>query len=263
MSADIKEQLAKGAVEIRKAEKEQKLGQKIVGFSPAIKNEKIDFVESTRPLDEIWKERVEVVPMGLKIAENTPIEECLRILDKVIEEAGHIGFRIGDTLNFGNAKYGEKYQRLINQTGRAYSTLAGYAEVARQIPLGRRIIGLNFSVHREIIRLPDLQKRKALLDKVDDEVKEGKIPTRQEMRERVGKLKPKKSAKQSKSKKVVAAYKPTKNDLRQIKKLHKLITPARKLLVSLSPMIRSLSEPSRGYWQRLLTPFANLCDDLA
>jgi hypothetical protein len=250
---DIKEQLAKGAAEIHKAQNAQK------SF--------LTFVESERPSAEIMKERVEVLPgwIGLKISDATPMDECMKIVDRVRQMHQNVSWMLGDLINFGNQKYGDElFQRVMNQTGRGYSTLAGYAETAKKIPLEQRIPLLGFSSHREIAAIPDVEKRKALLGKVDAEMKQGDFPTRTEIRERAGKLKPKKAAKRGKTKKVVALVKPpTAEQKSKLGKLRKLITPARALLISLTPTIKLLSAKDRDNWEWLLTPFANLCDDLS
>src|SRR5437660_4379553 len=108
MSKKDKAKLAAGAVEIRKA-------QKLVAMpSPVV------IPESTRPIKEILRERVKILPghIGIKLADDTPIEESLRVLDWTTTLADHVGFMIGDVLNFGEAKWGEKYTQALAQTGR-------------------------------------------------------------------------------------------------------------------------------------------------
>src|SRR5262249_35971098 len=89
--------LAKGAAKIKKAQKEAKKAEE----KPA--PEPVEIPESTRPLEEIVRDRVTVLPgnIGLKLADDTPIEESLRILDWTTALSDHVGFMIGDVLNFG------------------------------------------------------------------------------------------------------------------------------------------------------------------
>jgi len=109
-----KAKLAKGAEAIHKAEKQAKDEEAKLAPLVAIP-------ESTRPIQDIIADRVTVLPgnIGLKLADNTPIEESLRILDWTTQMPDHVGFMIGDVLNFGQHKFGHKYTVALNQTGRA------------------------------------------------------------------------------------------------------------------------------------------------
>jgi len=73
---------------------------------------------------------------------------------------------IGDVVNFGTAKWGEKYTAALNQTGRAYSTLRQYSEVARRIPPKQRVAALTFTHHREILRIGSDEKIATVLKEV-------------------------------------------------------------------------------------------------
>ena len=78
--------------------------------------------ESTRPIPDIIREHVTVLPghIGLKLSNNTPIEESLSILDWTTTLSEHCRFMIGDVVNFGFTKFGvKKYERALHQTGRA------------------------------------------------------------------------------------------------------------------------------------------------
>ena len=124
------------------------------------KAEPIVIPESKRSINEIVADRVKVLPgsIGLEISEDTPIEESLRILDWATALSNHVGFMIGDILNFGNAKWGDKYTTALEQTGRALNTLKGYSETARKIPPSQRVAALTFTHHREILRIGNEEK---------------------------------------------------------------------------------------------------------
>ena len=81
--------------------------------SKAGKPESIVIPESTRPIQDIIRDRVTVLPghIGLEIADNTPIEESLLILDWTMQMSDHVGFMIGDVLNFSEKKWGDKYTK--------------------------------------------------------------------------------------------------------------------------------------------------------
>lgn len=177
-TAKDKAALADGAKAIKQAEQE---AAKVA----------VDIPKSTRDLQEIINDRVTIAPgnIGLKLDEATPIEESLRILDWTQALSDHVGFMIGDVLNFGNTKWGTKYTAALNQTGRAMSTLKGYAEVARKIPIEKRVSALTFSHHREIMRLPD-EKMDGVLKEVGAQAEKGNAPTTKEVRFKVAKLTP-------------------------------------------------------------------------
>jgi hypothetical protein len=201
--------LADGAAKIRKAQKEKEANNRAA--KPEQKNGKgkkakkvtappldpVVIPESTRDIKEILAERVTVLPgsIGIKLADATPIEESLRVLDWTTTLASHVGFMVGDVLAFGNAKWGEKYKAALNQTGRAYSTLKGYLETARRIPQANRVAALTFSHHREILRIGDEEKIATVLKEVGAQAEKTLAPSTREVREKVKKLKPKKSKK--------------------------------------------------------------------
>jgi hypothetical protein len=59
----------------------------------------------TRPIQEILKDRVIVLDghIGLKLADDTPIEENFAVLDHVTGMSDHVGFMIGDVLLAGES----------------------------------------------------------------------------------------------------------------------------------------------------------------
>jgi hypothetical protein len=185
-----KDQLAAGAKEIKDAQKELTKGK-----AQAAKPETVVIPESTRPMEEIIRDHVTIAPgsIGLTLSDDIPMEESLRVLDWTTQLSEHVGFMIGDVLNSGQVRWGEKYTAVLNQTGRALSTLKGYAEVARRIPIDKRVKALSFSHHREMIRLPDEKMGKVLEDlEKESEKKDGEIPTRDELRRKIQTLTPRK-----------------------------------------------------------------------
>src|SRR5262245_61685522 len=136
-----KAKLAAGAENIRKAEKE--------AAASKANTEKINekWLTPSRDIKAVLKDRGKILPdhIGLKLAEDTSIAECLQVLDWAVAFGHHIQFLIGDVINFGFAKWGDKYRQAMEQTGRAKSTLVAYASVARRIPAAQRKAALSFS----------------------------------------------------------------------------------------------------------------------
>lgn len=179
--------LADGAAEIKKAQAEQK---------PKV--EAIEIPESTRPIEDIIRERVQILPgsIGLTMDDNTPVEENVRVLDWAMALDNHVGFMIGDILNAGRVKWGDGYKLALDKSGRSYKTLAAYAETSARIPKEKRVAALTFSHHREMLRLTDAQRDDMLktLEKEADK-KGGYIPTKYELRDKIATMVPKKRSK--------------------------------------------------------------------
>lgn len=70
----------------------------------------------------------------------------------------------GDWLNFGEAKYGEKYAAAVTKFGLNLKTAQQYAWMARTFPATRRR-ELSWSHHPEVAGIADLEERNELLDR--------------------------------------------------------------------------------------------------
>jgi hypothetical protein len=176
------------AAEIKKLEAEAKAAQ--------AKPEPVEIPELTRSIQEIMNDRVKIAPghIGMTLDDETPIEENLAILEHTMTLSDHVGFMIGDCLNSGFVAWGDKYKHALNQTGKAMSTLKGYSEVSRRIPLDKRVAALTFSHHRELVRLPEGKMEKVLEDlEKESEKKDGYVPTRDELRIKVQSSLPRKN----------------------------------------------------------------------
>lgn len=157
---------------------------------------------STRPIKELIADRVTILDgsIGVKIAEETPLEEVLRIMDWATAMNDHIGFMIGDIINFGETKWGAKYHQALKQTGRAKSTLVAYASVARRIPAARRKAALSFSHHREIAKLIDVDHISQVLNDAAGQAETGEAPSVKQLRDAVATLMPAAKAKLAEAK---------------------------------------------------------------
>jgi hypothetical protein len=179
----VKQQLADGADEIHKAQEEA---------APLV------VPKATREQEDVIRDRVTVLPghVGLKIADDTPIEESMQILDWTTQMSEHIGFCVGDVLNFGESKWGEKYAAALNRTGRSYNTLVVYARVAKRIPAEKRLSTLTFSHYVELTKLADVGEIEKVAKEVAKPAVKGGDPLPvKEVRDRVKKLLPKKEKK--------------------------------------------------------------------
>jgi hypothetical protein len=257
MSKADKAELAKGAEVIQKAQKEA---------AKAPKPEPLVIPKSTRDIREIVNERVTVLPgsIGVKLADETPIEEVLRIMDWATAMSDHVGFMIGDIINFGQVKWGEKYRLAMEQTGRAYSTLAGYSETARRIPAAKRHASLSFTHHQVIARIGDEEKIATVLKEVALKAeKDGKVINTKELKEKVLKYTPrtpkkvkaeKGKAKSKKKVKELPVYKPTNAEQDKLDEAELALGEAAKTVKGLYPLVAKLDNKTKRRWTSLIEP---------
>ncbi len=93
------------------------------------------------------------------IAENDPCFEEWQALGPTLNHiGGAVHWWIGDWLNFGEHKWGEKYVQAVGETGFDYITLANDAWVANKIEFSRRRENLSWGHHCEVAaRKPEEQ----------------------------------------------------------------------------------------------------------
>lgn len=263
----VKDKLAKGAADIRKAEADAKKK------TPAVIEPLLQLVESKREIRDILADHVQMLPdnIGMKISDNIPIEESLRVLDYATALGDHVGFMIGDVIVHGQDKFGAKYDRAMQQTGRQRSTLKGYVEAARKFPPDQRAASLSFSHHRELVRLTDDKKRGDLLKETAALADKGKLPSTKELRYKVQKQQPpkpkapKKAATSGKGKKgkpapKVEAYKPTDDEQAMIDQAEDAIAEIKEQVTSakLRNVLLKVDNTVKKAWSKMLQPFETL-----
>jgi hypothetical protein len=270
MSKEDKDKLAKGAAAIKK--------EAAAVEAKAKAAEPLVIPKSTRDIKEIVQERVTVLPgsIGVKLADDTPLEEVLRIMDWATTMSDHVGFMIGDIINFGSVKWGDKYRQAMEQTGRAYSTLAGYAETARRFPAAKRQANLSFTHHREIMRLNDDEKIAKVLKEVSEGAeKDGKAISTKIIREKVMKLTPRKvkkpkkitsgkGKKGGKKKELPPPYKPTEAEQAKLDEAEIALEESSKMIkAGMYQLVSKLDNKEKLRWLKLTEPFVtfyNLVD---
>jgi hypothetical protein len=95
---------------------------------------------------------------GLTVTRDLSFDEWTRIGTSLQAVESGMQWALGDWLNYGEAKYGEKYAQAVEATGYTYQTLADFAYVASRVTISRRRETLRFSHHREVAALePDEQ----------------------------------------------------------------------------------------------------------
>lgn len=71
-------------------------------------------------------------------------------------------FWCGDWLNYGEARYGEKYTQAISTTDFAKQTLLNVASISKRVPPERRRGALSFSHHEAVAALPPAEQDRFL-----------------------------------------------------------------------------------------------------
>jgi hypothetical protein len=126
---------------------------------------------------------------GLKIKENTPFDKWEEMGRFLLNVQDRWQLYIGDWINFGEKKYGEKYAHAVNVTSLAYQTLNDFAWVAGKVPQENRRTELAFSFHKAVAPLSHANQKKLLQRAVDDKL------TVRDLRDLVSPLLEKKEAK--------------------------------------------------------------------
>jgi len=76
-----------------------------------------------------------ITPTGIQFNEELSFEEWDDLGQKLAPIAKSIGFIIGDWINYGEKRWGDRYEEALERTGMAYQTLRNYAYVARKVHL--------------------------------------------------------------------------------------------------------------------------------
>lgn len=104
----------------------------------------------------------EVSRVGLEITDEIQLKDWLSIGEKLFAVGSCYQFLIGDWLNYGERKYGEKYAVACDELGIDYQTGRHWASTCARIELCRRQHNLTFSHHYEVAKLSDKEQDKWL-----------------------------------------------------------------------------------------------------
>ena len=103
---------------------------------------------------------------GVEWIEELPLEEWIALGNQLASIERRRMFWIGDWVNYGEAKYGEKYSQALSHTDYAYNTLRKASYVMGKVPKHMRRAKLNFEQHAVVAPLPPKQM-KEVLDKAE------------------------------------------------------------------------------------------------
>ena len=124
--------------------------------------------------------------MTLALHQNLTLPQAGAILERLYQARDWSQFHIGDLLNHCNAKFGEDFAQIVDAEKYQPKTLQRFAYIADRVPPDNRRQALSYSIHVEVAHL-DPESQKGWLQMAIDEGW-----TVDEMREAMGKKKPKK-----------------------------------------------------------------------
>jgi len=115
--------------------------------------------------------RVQYTGTGLLIPEDFQFDEWQALGGTLNAMGKAIAWWIGDWLNFGERKYGEKYSQAIKEsTGMEQTRLESYASVASRVKSTTRVVDLSWSHHREVASCPEVTQKRLLKRALGDDL---------------------------------------------------------------------------------------------
>ncbi len=109
-----------------------------------------------------------ITPTGIEFHEDLDFDEWNALGQKLAPIGKSIGFIIGDWINYGDKRYGEKYDEALAKTGLAYQTLTNFAHVARKVGIYLRKENLDWSQHATVAKLKTDEEKKHWLDMAEE-----------------------------------------------------------------------------------------------
>lgn len=105
-----------------------------------------------------------ITSTGIQFNEELSFEEWDDLGQKLAPVGKSIGFIIGDWINYGEKRWGDKYEEALTRTGMAYQTLANYAYVARKVQFSCRHEKLGFEHHYVVAKLKTDEEKQHWLE---------------------------------------------------------------------------------------------------
>lgn len=117
---------------------------------------------------ELIQSKVDCTETGIEFPESLSYEEWQSVGQSLQRIGRSWQWWIGDWLNFGEKKYGERYAQAIEETGIEYGTLRNCAYVASNVELSLRSDKVSWSHHKCLASLPQ-EEQKIWLDRVQSD----------------------------------------------------------------------------------------------
>lgn len=133
----------------------------------------------------------EFSPVGLVLPGRLSFDHWARIGRQLQLAELAVQWWIGDWLNYGETRYGDKYTQAVEEFGRKKQTLMNYAYVARRIEISRRREIVDFSTHVEVASLEPEDQEKVLAKAAKEHSSRNTVRREAEKIKRASKPKPK------------------------------------------------------------------------
>jgi hypothetical protein len=111
--------------------------------------------------------KLELSPLGARLAERLTFEEWLAIGTRLIRYHDASVWWIGDWLAYGEWRYREKYKTVVAQLEMSYDRVRDYAYVARNVRPRYRRSELTFTHHRYVAKLSPAEQESWLTRAAD------------------------------------------------------------------------------------------------
>jgi hypothetical protein len=99
---------------------------------------------------------------GLTLSRDLTFDEWTRLGVAMQRVESGLQWALGDWINYGEHRHGEKYAQAVEETGYAAQTLTNFAWVASRIEISRRRENLSFGHHAEVAALESDEQDKVL-----------------------------------------------------------------------------------------------------
>ena len=110
----------------------------------------------------------ELYKNGIKPVGNPTFEQRQEVGEFIKKSGQSVQFWLGDWLNYGEGRWGEKYSQALDETDYALGTLQNASWVANNISPSRRHEKLSFSHHQNVAHLEPEEQDK-WLNKAEEE----------------------------------------------------------------------------------------------
>jgi len=105
-----------------------------------------------------------ITEQGIQFHQDLEFDEWEELGGQLRKANNSIGFMIGDWINYGDGKFGEKYDEALARTNIDYGTLRNYAHVARRVHLSLRNDKLTWNHHATVAKLKTNEEQQHWLD---------------------------------------------------------------------------------------------------
>lgn len=107
---------------------------------------------------------VEITRTGVSFTGDLLFEQWEQLMATLSSLEVATQWGIGDALNYGASRFGEKYTQAMEVTGHSYQALANYSWVARSIPNENRNPNLSWTHHRAVCKLDHTEQKRVLTE---------------------------------------------------------------------------------------------------